>query len=100
VITLIRDRQGHWSYEDILARASAAGGAAHPPGGASGGAGSASALSVETIEVRDGRLMIYDDAVVPGRRSELTAGPIDATLTGLGSGGSTTLDLSAGLGKS
>jgi AsmA protein len=100
VITFIRDRQGHWSYEDILARASAAGGATHPPGGAAGGAGAAPALSVETIEVRDGRLMIYDDAVVPGRRSELTVGPIDATLTGLGSGGSTTLDLSTGLGKS
>lgn len=100
VITLIRDRQGHWSYEDVLARTSAAGGAAHSPAGVKGGAGSTPALSVEKIEIRDGRLMIYDDAVTPGRRSELTVGPIDAALSGLGSGGSTTLDLSAGLGQS
>jgi AsmA protein len=100
VITLIRDRQGHWSYEDILARAGAAAGGAGHPSGASPGGPAAPALSVERIEIRDGRLLLYDDAVVPGRRSELTVGPIDAALMGLGSGGSTTLDLSAGIGKS
>jgi AsmA protein len=100
VITLIRDRQGHWSYEDILARANAAGAASQKAGGAPGAAGSAPAISVERVEIRDGRLMLYDDAVVPGRRSELTVGPIDAVLTGLGSGGSNALDLSVGLGKS
>jgi len=99
VITVIRDRQGHWSYEDILARAKAANAAA-PSAGGPAAATPGQSFSVERVEIRDGRLLLYDDAVVPGRRSELTVWPIDAVLTGLGSGGSNTLDLSVGLGKS
>jgi AsmA protein len=96
-ITLIRDRQGRWNYDDILTRATAAktqssgGGPASPSG---------PAFAVGRIDVRGGRLVLYDDAVVPGKRSEVRVGPVDATLSGWGTGGPARLDLSAGLGHS
>jgi AsmA protein len=100
VFTLIRDRQGRWNYDDVLARFTGA-----PGAGAAGAAGGATptagpALAIARAEIRGGRILLYDDAVVPGKRSELQVGPVDATLTGWGGGGATNLDLSVGLGGS
>lgn len=100
-VTVIRDRQGRWNFDDLLERAEALrkqGGAGAPaaapsaPGGASFGVGEA--------VLRGGRLLVYDDAVVPGRRSEMKIEPIDARVAGFGLGKETIADLSVGLGKS
>src|SRR5207249_2974727 len=50
--------------------------------------------------VRTGTVTIYDDAVVPGKRSRAVIGPLDATFAGGGDGGETRIDLSIGLGGS
>ncbi len=102
ILTLIRDARGRWNFDDLLARASAAraepapAGSA-PPGGAAAGP---AALSVEKAILRGGRILVYDDAVAPGQRSEVILAPIDATLRGWGGGGDTEVDLAVGLGKS
>jgi AsmA protein len=99
-VTVIRDRQGRWNFDDLLERAEAlrkqgGGGApaATPP--APGGA-----FGVGEAVLRGGRLLVYDDAVVPGRRSEMKIEPIDARVAGFGLGKETNADLSLGLGKS
>ncbi|HET8946887.1 MAG TPA: AsmA family protein, partial [Candidatus Polarisedimenticolia bacterium] len=98
-VTVIRDRQGHWNFDDLLERAEALKKQGGAPAGAPA-AGGAPAISIGTAEIRGGRLLVYDDAVTPGRRSELTVAPIDARLTGWGLGSHTDADLSVGLGKS
>src|SRR5262245_36242290 len=97
-VTLIRDSQGRWSFDDLVERATAAS-KAEEAGGAAGPA-AAPALGVAKAAIRGGRVLIYDDAVVPGARSQATIGPIDATLEGWGLGGRTTIDMTLGLGES
>jgi AsmA protein len=97
-VTIIRDSQGRWSFDDLVGRASAAekaeaaGGTARPAAGPS--------LGVASAVIRGGRVLIYDDAVIPGTRSQATVGPIDASLEGWGLGGRTTIDMTVGLGES
>jgi AsmA protein len=105
-VTLIRDRQGRWNFDDLLERlqaldraAASSSGAPAPPGGAPAAA-SPGRLGIARAEIRAGRLVLYDDAVVPGRRSELRIGPVDAGFAGWGVGRRTTADLSVALGKS
>ena len=99
-LTLIRDRQGRWNYDDVLERAAALRAAAgHKPAGgrpASGGMSFAVAQAV----VRGGRVLIYDDAVLAGSRTEVRVDPVDAVLHDVGPGGASRMDLSVGLGKS
>ena len=97
-LTLIRDREGRWNYDDLLKRATALGAeqkTARAPA-PSGGMG----LTVERAVVRGGRVLIYDDAVVAGARTEVRIGPVDAVLSDFGLGGVSRMDLSVGLGKS
>jgi AsmA protein len=99
-VTVIRDRQGQWNFDDLLERAEALkkrGGAAT---GTPAAGGAAPSIGVGAAEIRGGRLLVYDDAVTPGRRSQLTVAPIDARLSGWGLGAHTDADLSVGLGKS
>ncbi len=99
-LTLIRDREGRWNFEDLLERVAALrSGTAAPPAGptASSNAGT---LGVERAMVRGAKVLVYDDAVTPGKRSELTLGPIDATISGWGLGDTSTIDLAIGLGRS
>jgi AsmA protein len=105
-VTLIRDRQGRWNFDDLLERlqalessAASSSGAPASPGGAPATA-SPGRLGIARAEIHGGRLVLYDDAVVPGRRSELRLGPVDAGLAGWGVGRRTTADLSVALGKS
>ncbi|HXH28585.1 MAG TPA: AsmA family protein [Candidatus Polarisedimenticolia bacterium] len=96
-LTLIRDAQGRWNFDDLLARVRAAPvtAPAHPAA-----SGETLSVAVDRAVLRSGMLRIYDDAVVPGRRSEATVGPIDAKISGWGAGRETTLDLDVGLGAS
>jgi len=94
-LVLIRDSRGRWNFDDLVTRASAAP-AAHPEG-----AGEAGALVVvDKARVTSGRVLVYDDAVLPGRRAEVVIAPVDATILGWGGDNPTDLDLSAGLGSS
>lgn len=93
-LTLIRDRQGRWNFDDLLARAALAGRA----GGTAGGA--QFDVAVERAVVRSGRLLVYDDFVTPGARAQADLRPVDAVITGLGGGGDTRMELSIGLGRS
>jgi len=95
-LTLIRDARGRWNFDDLVERASAPA----PSRPASEPGGGATAVVVETARVTGGRIFVYDDAVVPGHRSQAVIGPVDATVRGWGAGTPTELDLSAGLGKS
>lgn len=96
-VTLIRDAQGRLSCDDLLERAK---GASSAPGQPAAPAGAAPSIAIARAEVKGGRLLIYDDAVVKGKRTELTLAPIDAVVTGWGLPGGATFDLSAGLGES
>ena len=98
-VTLIRDRRGRWNFDDLVERAAAIekAGAAGP---AAARPAAAPALAVARAEIRGGRVLVYDDAVVPGVRSEAVIGPIDAGVEGWGLGGGTTIEMSAGLGAS
>jgi len=98
-VTVIRDRQGRWNFDDLIERAAAMDKAAAAAPEAAPPA-AAPALGVARAEIRGGRVLVYDDAVVPGIRSEATIGPIDASVEGWGLGGRTTIDMSAGLGES
>jgi AsmA protein len=98
-VTLIRDRQGRWNFDDLIERAAAAR-KAEAAGAAPAQPSSAPAFGVARAVIRGGRVLVYDDAVVPGARSEAVVGPIDARLEGWGLGGRTTIDMSAGLGES
>jgi AsmA protein len=96
-LTLIRDARGRWNFDDLVERVSAA--SQSKPPGASGGADSARVV-VQKAHVTSGRILVYDDAVLPGRRAQLVVAPVDATIRGWGGAGRTELDLSAGLGRS
>jgi len=98
-VTLIRDRQGRWSFDDLIDRAAALDKAATAAPEAARPA-AAPALGVARAEIRGGRVLVYDDAVVAGARSEAIIGPIDASIEGWGLGGKTSIDMSAGLGES
>ena len=99
-VTVIRDRQGRWNFDDLLERAAAL----RKQGGAAAGsppaAGGAPSIGIAEAAIQGGRLLVYDDAVTPGKRSELTVAPIEARLSGWGLGAQTDADLSVGLGKS
>ena len=97
-LTLIRDASGTWSFDDLIQRAEKAPQASPPPTGADAPGGIS--VTVESAAIHSGRLVVYDDAVVPGSRSELTLAPIDATLRGWGPGEETHIELAAGLGRS
>src|SRR5436309_1401102 len=55
---------------------------------------------VDRARITGGRIRIYDDAVLPGRRQELAVAPIDATIRGWGGDEPSDLDMSVGLGRS
>jgi hypothetical protein len=93
-LVLFRDARGRWNFEDLLERAASA-----PPREA-GPQQTPIAVSVERAVVRNGKILVYDDAVEPGTRSQVVLGPIDAVIEGWGAGGETRLDLSIGLGDS
>jgi len=95
-LTLIRDARGRWNFDDLVERASAA--PQPKPSGSS--AGSGAGVVVEKARITSGRIFVYDDTVVPGRRAQVVIAPVDATIRGWGSAEPTELDLSAGLGKS
>jgi AsmA protein len=94
-ITLIREAGGRWNFDDLLARAATA-----PPAPSAAPAGKPLQVAVERAVVKEGMILIYDDAVVPGTRSEARIGPVDAEVRGWGGGEPTAIDLSAGLGES
>jgi AsmA protein len=96
-LTLIRDARGRWNFDDLVQRAAAASGAGPRAGGAQE---SSFRVVVEQARVSGGRILIYDDAVIPGRRSEAVIAPIDATISGWGGDRPADLALSLGLGKS
>lgn len=95
-LTLIRDVRGRWNFDDLVERAEAARTPGAPGSSETGRAG----VVVHRARVTAGRVLVYDDAVQPGRRAEAVIAPIDATINGWGGEGPTELDLSAGLGKS
>src|SRR5262245_37674316 len=95
-LTLIRDGRGRWNFDDLVARA----GAGQASGAAGPGQTGRPGVIVHRARVIAGRVVVYDDAVQPGRRAEVVIAPIDATIRGWGGDGPTELDLSAGLGKS
>src|SRR6185503_16514042 len=96
-VTLIRDARGRWNFDDLVERASAASKAAPPKGAAPE---SSFRVVVDQARVRGGKIVIYDDSVVPGRRSEAVLEPVDATIRGWGGDEPTDMSLSLGLGKS
>ncbi len=97
VLVLYRDAQGRWNYDDLLERAAAP---PAPDGGAAAPGPSTPAVEISMVRIRGGKILLYDDALVPGTRQEVTIGPVDATLSGWGAGRETQLDLRAGLGES
>ena len=96
-VTLIRDARGRWNFDDLVERASAASKAAPRQVGAQE---SSFKVVVDQAKVSGGRIVIYDDFVVPGRRSEAVIDPVNATIRGWGGDEPTDLNLSLGLGKS
>lgn len=95
-LTVIRDGRGRWNFDDLLAAAAAPAtpAAARPP------SSQAIPLTVAHARITDAKILVYDDAVTPGARSQITLAPVDATIEGWGTGGGTSLDLRIGLGKS
>jgi AsmA protein len=94
-LTLIRDARGKWNFDDLVEKAASAP-ASRP---VDSGGGSFRVL-VERARIEGGRLLVYDDAVLPGRRAEIAIAPVAATIRGWGGDDPTELDLTAGLGKS
>lgn len=94
-LTLIRDREGLWNFDDLLHRASSTPGKSETPTGRE-----ALRVAVERAVVRSGRILVYDDFVRPEMRAEADLRPVDAVISGWGSGAETRLDLSIGLGRS
>jgi uncharacterized protein involved in outer membrane biogenesis len=99
-VTVIRDRQGHWNFADLLERAEALKKQAGAPGAPPASPGAAPSIGIGEAVIQGGKLLVYDDAVTPGRRSEATIAPIEARLAGWGLARHTDADLSVGLGKS
>lgn len=99
-VTVIRDRQGRWNFDDLLERAEALKKQGGAPGAPPAAPGAAPSFGIGEALIQGGKLLVYDDAVTPGRRSEATLAPIDARLAGWGLGRHTDADLSVGLGKS
>ncbi len=95
ILTLIRDSRGAWNFDDLVRRATAA-----PAAGAGSGEPDSFKVIVDRARIAGGRIRIYDDAVLPGRRQELAVAPIDATISGWGGDGQADLDMSVGLGRS
>ncbi len=96
-LVLIRDARGRWNFDDLIERASSS--TAAKPSGADGSGGSFGVV-VERARVVGGRILVYDDAVLPGRRTEVVVAPVDATILGWGGSEPVDLALSAGLRKS
>jgi AsmA protein len=101
-LTLIRDARGRWNFDDLLARVAAAGGPGAPSGPAPSSQPAAGSpfVSIDRASIRSGRILIYDDAVVPGSRAQAILAPVDATVSGWGAGSEPRLDLIVGLGGS
>src|SRR5260221_7704167 len=101
-LTLIRDARGRWNFDDLLARVAAAGGPGAQSGPAPPGQPSAGSplVSIDRAAIRSGRILIYDDAVVPGSRAQAILAPVDAAVSGWGGGSEPRLDLVVGLGGS
>jgi AsmA protein len=95
-LTLIRDAEGRFNFDDVLTRAKGLAAADGKPAPA----GAAPPISIARAEIKDGKVLVYDDAVIKGKRSELVLAPIDAAISGWGLPGGATFDLSAGLGES
>src|SRR5206468_4108287 len=70
-LTLIRDSRGGWNFDDLLARAGGSPSGAASPRTAGAQEGGPLTLSIGRATIRSGRLVLYDDAVVPGSRSEV-----------------------------
>jgi len=96
-VTLIRDPRGRWNFDDLVERASAASRAAPQKGAVPE---SSFRVVVDQARVSGGRIVIYDDSVVAGRRSEAVIDRVDATIRGWGGDQPTDMNLSLGLGKS
>ena len=96
-VTLIRDARGRWNFDDLVERASTASRAAPPKGAAPE---SSFRVVVDQARISGGKIVIYDDSVVPGRRSEAVIDPVEATIRGWGGDAPTDMSLSLGLGKS
>src|SRR5438128_2521365 len=62
-LTLIRDARGGWNFDDLVHRASAA-----PAAGPGSGEPGSFKVVVDRARIADGRIRIYDDAILPGRR--------------------------------
>jgi AsmA protein len=97
-VTLIRDAEGRFNFDDVVKRAQALSTAAEKP--AAPAQGAAPSIAIGRAEIRNGKVLVYDDAVIKGKRSELTLAPIDAVVSGWGLPGGARVELSAGLGES
>ena len=95
ILTLIRDSRGAWNFDDLVRRATIA-----PATGPDSGEPDSFKVIVDRARITGGRIRIYDDAVLPGRRQELAVAPIDATIRGWGGDEPPDLDMSVGLGRS
>ncbi|MEE9291887.1 MAG: AsmA family protein [Acidobacteriota bacterium] len=92
-VNLIRDAQGRWNFDDLIARVGA--GAAT---GSGEGGGESMTVDVERAVIRSARIHLYDDSVTPGERVQATIGPIDVVLKGWGADRDTEIDLSMQMG--
>lgn len=97
MLVLFRDSEGRWNYDDLLQRAAAQ---PAPSGKGEASVAKGPVVEVQSAQVRDGIVQLYDDAIVPGRRVEIKIAPVDATLTGWGAGRETRVELEAGLNES
>jgi len=65
ILTLIRDSRGAWNFDDLVRRATTA-----PATGPDSGEPDSFKVIVDRARITGGRIRIYDDAVLPGRRQE------------------------------
>ncbi|MGH9797815.1 MAG: AsmA family protein, partial [Candidatus Polarisedimenticolia bacterium] len=93
-VSLIRDGAGRWNFDDLVTRLTAAPAGEGPP------AEPGFRVAVEEALIRSGTLLVFDDSVVPGERSEMRLQPIDASIRGWGGHDATTLTLRLGVGGS
>ncbi|MCZ6696530.1 MAG: AsmA family protein [Acidobacteria bacterium] len=90
-INLIRDAQGRWNFDDLIARAGVAAGSGE-------GGGGSMTIDVERAIIRSAHIHLYDDSVTKGERIKATIGPIDAILKGWGADRDTEIDISMQMG--